>query len=164
MRGTAEALPFASAAFTLVFARFALHHLTDPRLAVAEMARVCRPGGRVAVMDLAASTDPGTAERQDRMERLRDPSHVRMLPRGVAAGLLHERGLVVDRVTEREIDRPVQPWLEQAATEESAAARIHQAFVAELGGGAATGMRPHCGADNVLRFRQLWEVTVARKG
>jgi len=58
---------------------------------------------------------------------------------GVPAGLLHERGLAVDRVTEREIDRPAHPWPEQAATEKSAAARIHEAFVAELDGG--TGNR-----------------------
>ncbi|MCQ4120723.1 class I SAM-dependent methyltransferase [Rhodococcus tibetensis] len=165
VRGTVEALPFASAAFTLVFARFALHHLTDPRRVVVEMARVCRPGGRVAVMDLAASTDPGIAKQQNQMERLRDPSHVRMLTRGVVPQWLHQHGLVVDRVTEQEIDRPVHPWLEQAGTEKSAAARIHDAFVAELDGGAETGMCPHRGTDGAsLWFRQLWEITVAHKG
>ncbi|PBC57972.1 class I SAM-dependent methyltransferase [Rhodococcus sp. ACPA1] len=163
VRGTAEALPFAPATFTLVFARFALHHLTEPKRAVVEMARVCRPSGRVAVMDLAASADPSTAERQDRLERLRDPSHVRMLQRGVVPGWLCEQGLIVDRVAEREIDRPVQTWLEQAVTEESAAARIRERFEAELDGGAETGMRPHRGTDGVsLWFHQLWEITVAR--
>ena len=58
VRGEVANLPFADAAFTLVFARFALHHLTDPRPALAEMVRVCGLGGRVVVMDLAASTDP----------------------------------------------------------------------------------------------------------
>jgi ubiquinone/menaquinone biosynthesis C-methylase UbiE len=164
VRGTAEALPFASAAFTLVCARFALHHLIDPRRVVVEMARVCRAGGRVAVMDLAASADPGIAELQDQMERLRDPSHVRMLPRGVVPQWLHEHGLVVDRVSAREIDRPVPLWLEQAGTEKAAAARINGAFATELDGGAETGMRPHRGDDGeTLWFRQLWELTVARK-
>ena len=37
VRGEVANLPFADAAFTLVFARFALHHLTDPRPALAEM-------------------------------------------------------------------------------------------------------------------------------
>jgi SAM-dependent methyltransferase len=69
VRGEVANLPFAEVAFTLVFA---LHHLTDPRPALAEMVRVCRPGGRVVVMDLAASTDPRIAERQDGIERLRD--------------------------------------------------------------------------------------------
>jgi ubiquinone/menaquinone biosynthesis C-methylase UbiE len=107
VRGAAANLPYA--AFTLVFARFVLHHLIDPHQALTEMARVCRPGGRVVVMDLAASTDPRIAERQDRMEQLRDRSHVRMPPRRVVGRWLQEHGLVIDGVVaEREIDRPLR--------------------------------------------------------
>lgn len=127
------------------------------------MARVCRPGGRVEVMNLVASVDPEIAGQQNQMERLRDPSHVRMLPRRIIPQWLQECGLVVDHVDEREIDRPVRQWLEQAMTEESAAARVHEAFEAELGGGTETGMRPHRGADSTVWFRQLWEIAVARK-
>jgi ubiquinone/menaquinone biosynthesis C-methylase UbiE len=162
VHGAVGNLPFADTAFTLVFARFALHHLTDPRQALAEMVRVCRPGGRVVVMDLAASTDPRIAERQDRMERLRDPSHVRMPPRGVVRRWLQEHGLAVEGVAEREIDRPVLPWLEQAVTDASAAALVFEAFDAELAGGAGTGMHPHRDAEGAVWFRQLWEVTTAR--
>jgi ubiquinone/menaquinone biosynthesis C-methylase UbiE len=163
VRGAVANLPFADAAFTLVFARFLLHHLTDPLPALAEMERVCCLNGRVVVMDLAASADPGIAERQDRMERLRDPSHVRMPPRGVVRRWLQEHGLVVDGVAEREIDRPVLPWLEQAVTDASAAALVCEAFDTELAGGEVTGMRPHRGADGALWFRQLWEITTAHK-
>ena len=107
VRGAVAGLPFPDTAFNLVFSRFALHHLTDPRPAVAEMVRVCKAGGRVVVMDLVASTDQPVAEQQDRIERLRDPSHVRMPPRGTVRRWLQDRGLVVDVVTERAIDRPV---------------------------------------------------------
>jgi SAM-dependent methyltransferase len=163
VRGAVADLPFADTVFTLVFTRFVLHHLTEPRQALAEMVRVCRPGGRVVVMDLAASTDPRIAERQDRIERLRDPSHVRMPPRGVVRRWLQEHGLVLDGVAEREIDRPLLPWLEQAVTDTSAAALVCEAFDIELAGGAETGMRPHRSADGAVWFRQLWEVTTARK-
>ena len=163
VRGTVENLPFADKAFTLVVTRFALHHLTEPRQALAEMVRVCRPGGRVVVMDLAASTDPRIAERQDSIERLRDPSHLAMPARGVLRRWLQELELVVEGVAEREIDRPVQAWLEQAVTDPSAAALVCEAFADELEGGAETGMRPHLGADGALWFHQLWEVTTARK-
>ena len=161
VRGEVANLPFADAAFTLVFARFLLHHLTDPRPALAEMVRVCCLAGRVVVMDLAASADPRIAERQDRIERLRDPSHVRMPPLGNVCQWLQEHGLVVDGVAEREIDRPLLPWLEQAVADPSAAALVSEAFESELAGGEVTGMRPHRGDDGALWFRQLWEITTA---
>ncbi len=40
-----ERLPFADGEFDVVFARAALHHMQDLRLACREMARVLRPGG-----------------------------------------------------------------------------------------------------------------------
>ncbi|MCU1696967.1 MAG: hypothetical protein JWR34_3030 [Mycobacterium sp.] len=163
VRGAVANLPFSDMAFTLVATRFALHHLTDPREALAEMVRVCRPGGRVVVMDLAASTDPRIAERQDSIERLRDQSHVEMPARGVVRRWLQELELEVEGVAEREIDRPLQAWLEQAMTSRPAAALVREAFTVELTGGAETGMRPHLGADGTLWFHQLWEVTTARK-
>lgn len=50
----AEALPFADASFDAVFANMCLHHVERPAVALSEMARVLRPGGRVAVTDLDA--------------------------------------------------------------------------------------------------------------
>jgi hypothetical protein len=41
------------------------------------MVRVCKPGGRVAVADLALPADKIAA--YDQMEKLRDPSHVHVL-------------------------------------------------------------------------------------
>jgi ubiquinone/menaquinone biosynthesis C-methylase UbiE len=161
--GRAERLPFADQAFTLVITRFSLHHLADPGPAVSELARVCRSGGRVVVKDLVASADPDTAARQDRVERLRDPSHLRMPTPGAVSGRLHDHGLRTERVEEQEIDRPVEPWLEQALTEPADAARVRETFAADLAGGEPTGMRPHLADDGTVWFHQRWEVTVARR-
>lgn len=49
------------------------------------MARVCKPGGRVAVADLALPADKIAA--YDRMEKLRDPSHVHVLTESEMQGL-----------------------------------------------------------------------------
>ncbi len=46
--GDAERLPFAGASFDAVVGSFVLHHLGAPELAVAEAARVLKPGGRAA--------------------------------------------------------------------------------------------------------------------
>lgn len=44
--------PFADASFDLVVTSFSAHHWADPAGAVPELARVLRPGGRLAVYDL----------------------------------------------------------------------------------------------------------------
>lgn len=160
--GSAENLPFPDGAFSLVVTRFSLHHFADPTPAVAEMFRVLAPGGRIVVKDLAASTEPEVASRQDHIERLRDPSHVRMPPRGAVPEWLQACGLEVETVAEREIDRPVEPWLEQSVTDTDAAGQVRAAFEADLAGGDTTGMRPHR-VDGQLWFHQLWEVTVAHR-
>jgi len=160
--GSAEHLPFADAAFSLVVTRFSLHHFRDPGPAVDEMARVVRPGGRVVVKDLVASADPGVAARQDHVERLRDDSHVRMPPRGAVAGWLRSRGLDVQSVAERVIDRPVEPWLQQSLTGARAASAVRAAFEADIAGQQTTGLDPHR-VGGQLWFHQRWEVTVARR-
>jgi ubiquinone/menaquinone biosynthesis C-methylase UbiE len=75
--GDATGLPFDNESFDLVVTRYSFHHLQQPALALAEMKRVCRPGGRVVVVDAAPSAE--TQQNYDRMERLRDPSHTSAL-------------------------------------------------------------------------------------
>jgi demethylmenaquinone methyltransferase/2-methoxy-6-polyprenyl-1,4-benzoquinol methylase len=53
--GTAESMPFPDSAFDALVVTDAFHHFRDQAAAVAEFARVVRPGGRVLVLDL----DPG---------------------------------------------------------------------------------------------------------
>lgn len=47
--GVGERLPFADGVFDVVFSNEVIEHVADDRLAVAEMARVTRPGGRVVI-------------------------------------------------------------------------------------------------------------------
>jgi len=49
VRGWADGLPFASGSFDAVFCKGALDHFDTPACAIAEMARVTRPGGRVVL-------------------------------------------------------------------------------------------------------------------
>src|SRR5881296_470930 len=81
-------LPYPDGAFSLIVSRFAFHHFPEPRAVLAEMKRVCAPGGRVVLVDVAASEDPAKAAALNRMEKLRDPSHVRALTLAELEGLL----------------------------------------------------------------------------
>lgn len=90
--GDVVPLPFAAGAFSVVVSRFAFHHFPDPARVLAEMRRVCRPGGRVAVADLLASPDPMRAAAFHRMEMLRDPSHARALTQDELRRLFADAG------------------------------------------------------------------------
>lgn len=68
------ALPFADGSAGIVSCGYAFHHMTDPPCALAEMARVVQPGGRVAITDIIVPEGCDGAF-QDSVERVRDPSH-----------------------------------------------------------------------------------------
>jgi ubiquinone/menaquinone biosynthesis C-methylase UbiE len=78
-QGDVGSLPYADASFDVVVTRFSMHHFLDPAAVLREMMRVCRPSGRVVVVDMYASDDPAKAAEWNRAEKLRDPSHVRCL-------------------------------------------------------------------------------------
>jgi demethylmenaquinone methyltransferase/2-methoxy-6-polyprenyl-1,4-benzoquinol methylase len=54
----AEALPFASGSFDLVSVGFGLRNMTDKAKALAEMARVLKPGGRLLVLEFSKVAAP----------------------------------------------------------------------------------------------------------
>src|SRR3989304_4024331 len=73
----AEALPFRDAVFDRVTCRIAPHHFPDVRMAVAEMTRVTRPGGRIGIIDSVVPGEPSLDAFLNGVEKVRDPSHVR---------------------------------------------------------------------------------------
>jgi SAM-dependent methyltransferase len=154
VQGDAERLPFLDDSFDVVVTRFAVHHFEDPAVQLAEMRRVLKPGGHLAVADLIAH--PEAAREQNRLERLRDPSHRRMLE-------LHELQALVgtDDVEVRDVDRPLEPWLVQTAPVPADAEQIRGALRAELAGGPPTGFRPS-ERDGELRFVHTMASLIAR--
>jgi len=85
-------LPYPGASFSLVFTRYSFHHFLDPKAVLAEMVRVCVPGGKVMVVDVF-TVSPEQADAYNRMEKLRDPSHVRALHLSELEDLFREAGL-----------------------------------------------------------------------
>ena len=126
--GDVAALPWPAASFSIVTSRFAFHHFEEPRAVLAEMARVCRPGGRVVVMDLLASADATKAAAMNRMEILRDPSHVRALPLTELEGLFGTCGLPAPRCTFWRLEVDVEGVLARSFPNPGDADRIRRIF------------------------------------
>jgi ubiquinone/menaquinone biosynthesis C-methylase UbiE len=140
VEGDATALPFETASFDLAGSRRTLHHLARPELAVAELARVTRPGGRIFVDDQIAPVDPLAALALDRFERARDPSHTRTLPDIDLRHLFEANDLVVERTRFQSHRRELDYYLELAGCRGEDADRVRalspggpQAYVAETG-------------------------------
>lgn len=113
--GSAEALPFADASFSLVTARHAPHHFRDAGTFLQEVRRVLRPDGRFVMAD-GISPSPEASDWLDRWQRFRDPSHfyARTIDEwaelGTAAGLRWVKSTTVPYRLEFEW------WIKQAGT------------------------------------------------
>jgi ubiquinone/menaquinone biosynthesis C-methylase UbiE len=91
-RGDVYRLPFADRSFDIVSCRFAFHHFQEPAKAFSEMTRVCRSGGRIALCDAVASSDPAKAAAFNQMERHRDPSTAAFRPLSFLIDLFAKAG------------------------------------------------------------------------
>ncbi|RME45708.1 MAG: class I SAM-dependent methyltransferase [Caldilineae bacterium] len=88
----AEALPFANASFDLLTCRLAFHHFPHPRRALAEFARVLKPGGVLGFTDNITLPDRQAAGFYNAFEKLRDPSHNWVYPAVRLEAMLRQAG------------------------------------------------------------------------
>ena len=98
--GDIQALPYDDAAFDVVTAFNSIQYATDPAAAVAQLARVCRPGGQVTI---GVWGDPGRCQTEALFARLRTlappppgtPAPLAVSDPGMVENLLEKAGLVV---------------------------------------------------------------------
>jgi SAM-dependent methyltransferase len=129
-QGDVTSLPFPDAHFSIVSSRFAFHHLEDPLAALREMQRVCKPGGRVVVADMAPA--PQKAAALNAEERLRDPSHVRAMPVAELCDLFGLCGLPEPRVETSRLEGELEDLLSRSFPNEGDAERVREIFRASL--------------------------------
>lgn len=101
VQGDATALPFGDGEFDAVTVSFGLRNVKDPHLALAEMFRVLKPGGRVVITEF--STPPAA-----------------LLRAGYSVYLRHVLPRVADLVSSnpeayRYLDESIEEWPDQAA-------------------------------------------------
>lgn len=137
VEGDMTRLPFDPFSFDLSATHRTLHHVARPELAVAELARVTRPGGHVLVIDQLGHTDPLVSLALDRFERARDASHKRLLPENDLRALFEANGLVLVRSRIVEESRDLDAYLDYAGCageqREQAAALVPEGYRQSIG-------------------------------
>jgi SAM-dependent methyltransferase len=134
IEGYAEAIPLPSASFDLVACRLAAHHFTDADRAVGEMARLAKPGGHVAVIDMEGNDDPALDSLNHDIEVLHDPTHVRSYTAARWRQIFAAAGLIVTLCEPQQREIPagltVGRWCEIARSGETATTAIRQRLAA----------------------------------
>lgn len=93
-------------------ARAALHHFERPLQALAEIKRVCKSRGRIVIEDTLSSEVRATAELHNRIERIRDPSQIKMYSLSELTAFAQQLGL---RAVGSELmwsDRVFEEWMD----------------------------------------------------
>jgi SAM-dependent methyltransferase len=129
--GNVLPLPFSEASFSIVLTRYSLHHFLNPGAVLAEMVRVCRPGGRVLVADVVLL--PEKAEAYNRMELWRDPSHTRALTYPEMAEIVGASGLINLQTGHYKVEMELKKQLSASFPHPGDADRIRRLFEADLG-------------------------------
>lgn len=137
-QGRAEQLPFPDRNFDMVASRYSAHHWRQVPMALAEAARVLRPGGRMVMMDVFAPADPLLDTFLQTVEMVRDPSHVRDYSQAEWQALLHAAGLVPGEAETYRLRLEFQSWVDRIASPES-----HRPALRSLLAGAAAEVKQH---------------------
>ena len=161
-QGAVERLPFAGGSFDAVVTRYSIHHFHEPALALREMARVCRAGGWLVLVDMVADDDPGVARRHNELERMADRTHTTVLsPQRLIAEVVGA-GFRLETYLSREVDMDFDQWQPQLPATAPERQAIRAALDEELAGQGTTGMRPIV-RDGALLFRHTWGIVLARR-
>ena len=106
----ANVVPLRSASCDLAVCGYSFHHFLEPARPIREMARVVRPGGRVAAVDLIIP--PGAdSHTNNSIERARDASHVQTLTSAELCALFESSGLRVISTDTSERPRDFDDWM-----------------------------------------------------
>lgn len=115
--GDAEQLPYPDRAFDLVTCQMSFHHLPKPILALREIVRVTKPEGRLVIIDTISPESDSKFELHNRIESLRDPSHVESLRLTTFLSMFEELGLEVLRQSLKRRPRSFNHWMLRAGLE-----------------------------------------------
>jgi len=157
VQGVADALPFAARAFDVTTCRIAPHHFPSVPAFLDEVVRVTRPGGRVILGDTSSPEEAALAAWHNRVEGLRDPSHVRNYTASEWRAFAEAAGLIVTALdTSCRSRLAFGDWVRRGGTDAARVAALRRAFAAPPPGAAAAFALE--GEGDALTF--AWPITI----
>ncbi len=158
----ALALPFGESAFDIVTNRYALHHYEDARKAIGEMARVCKPGQVVALVDNIVPPDKQTAGAINHFEQMRDPSHHWAFPAVRLEAYFADAGLRIEHSEILQKNMEFEPWADRMGASDETKAKLRTWL-----DGAPSSVREFLSpreTDGKLYFTLSEVILIGRKG
>jgi len=158
--GNAEDLPYEAETFDLVITRLSFHHFTNPEKPFQEMQRVLKKGGKMVVWDMEA-TEESLREIDDKIEKLRDPSHTRILSREEFEKMF-EKDFMLQCEESTLVPVNLKSWMELTDTSEDVQKEIVDLMKNDLAGGNKTGFSPYV-KDSQIMFDHRWLLLIGIK-
>lgn len=157
----ARTLPYEDASFDRVLTRFSFHHFEQPGAVLAEMVRVCKPGGLVAVIDVVP--EPEKLAAYDEAERLRDPSHAGASTLAQVEALFAEAGLAARSIDLFQVPMALEAQLAASFPLPGDADRLRALFRRDVESGMdRLSMHAH-ERDGALHFSYPCAIVVGEK-
>jgi len=128
--GDSYSLPYGDDSFSLVVTRYSFHHYLYPENAMAEMKRVCKPGGRIAVIDV--SPPPEKQVYYDEVETIRDPSHTKALTPDEFLEIAHSAALKNIKTEFYKLERELEDQIACSFPKEGGADKMREIFSKDL--------------------------------
>lgn len=158
--GNAEELPYEAETFDLVITRLSLHHFVDPSKPFCEMQRVLKKGGKLVVWDMEATEEP-LREIDDRIEKMRDPSHTRILSREEFEKMF-DKDFTLQCEESTLVPVNLESWMELTDTPADVRKKIVNLMKKDLSGGDKTGFSPYI-KDSQIVFDHRWLLLIGIK-
>lgn len=150
--GDGNHMPFRDGAFDLAVCGFSIHHMLHAERVIRELARIVRPGGRVAIVDMV-SRDGYDRELHTRIEQARDASHTKALYVAEFQELLQDAGMKILTSEVEEKTRNFDVWMNAMKVPRGtpAYAETRKLLESTMENDAA-GMRPRINKDGELEY------------
>lgn len=150
--GDGTRMPFADGTFDVAICGYSVHHMLHPARVIAELARIVKRGGRVALADMVAR-DGSDREMHTRIEQARDASHTKALFAAEFYEMLQSAGMKILTSELVEKTRDFDVWMNAMKVPPGTAAYAEtRALLEGTMKKDEAGMRPRVNAEGKLEY------------